>query len=481
MTNANIKNMRFNDEYRPSKFSEVVGQRKAIKTLRGSIRDNKVQNGYLFTGVTGGGKTTSARIFTNALICENIDENQEPCGECKACKGYKSNPELVGVIEMDAGSSGSVNNIRELKEKLKYTHKYKYTVIVIDEVHLLSKDGASALLKILEEPPEGTVFILITTEGDKILDTIKNRCVNLVFNKVSVKDIVKRLKKIAIENNIKSERGVLTNIALASKGSVRTAVGLLQQMSIMVGNNEIKMEDLEGIIRIEDKYVKNTLKLILNKDIVGIMQYIESQEDFISKEDFDYFMARLRRYLMQEDISVDYSRVIMDMLDVFMEYKNKLSYNVAPKTLIESSSIRCVKVVDKYPEEAKWLIDKFDIQDEDAFVGIEDVADEDNSSDSNIEDRELNKSELYKNNESDVKLLVKDKSDIFISLMENRYSDFKHKFKDCIANVDEYNILNFSVSTPDKKEELKKFLMREYAQSLKPICDIKGFLIKVGI
>ena len=467
-----MKDKQLNSLYRPTKFADVVGQEKAIKTLVGSILNNRVQNAYIFEGDTGSGKTTVGRIFGNALICTNRGDDAEPCGECDACKTFKENPELVEVIEIDGGENRGIDKIRELKESLKYAPKGAYKIYIIDEFHMLTKESFTALLKPIEEPPQGVVFILITTEIDKIMKTIKNRCFKVKFNKLPVDLIQKRLKKISIENSINCKDDVLYKIALASEGIMRESITTLGQVSTMINDREIVEDDLRGLISIEEEYVKELIKLILNRDIVGLMECIDKNESLLSESDFNYIISRLRRYLYEKEINPNISKLISSMINTFVEYKNKTNYNISVKTLIELSSIDCITLCSDNEENLEWLLGKFDIQDKDA---ISLLLEKDMKS--QIENNLID----CKDNALDNNLVVsKDKVELFKSLMNIKFKDYEGKFGECVLEIDEENVLTFTVNSLEQKKEITGFLKNGYAQNLKPICEINGFIVKVG-
>lgn len=471
------RDMRLNKIYRPEKFKDVVGQKIPVNVLRGSIATNSVQNAYLLDGESGSGKTTLARIFANALICRNRDENQEPCGECEACVKYKINPALVDIIEIDAGENGGVNKIRELKEAIKYAPKEAYKIIIIDEAHMLTKEGATALLKTIEEPPERTIFLIATNEVEKIMKTIKNRCIKLKFKKINPILIEGRLRMIAEENNIQYEDGVLLSIAVASDGMLREALSIFQQVLITTNGRKIKKEDLDCLLNTEKEYIKKILYLILKKDIIGITNLIESEEESFSENDFDCLISRMRRYLCQKDINVEASKVISSIINIFIEYKNKITYNMALKTLIELSAIDSISIVDENEECIKWFLKRFDIQDKDDMqIALEkSILNEKNKEENNNDkSTKLDSKEVNERTE-----IVRNKAELFMSLMNIKFRDFEYKFNTCELEIDEDKILNFTVESREKKIEITGFLKREYAQSLKPICDIEGFIVKV--
>jgi len=238
--------------YRPQKFEDVVGQEHITKTLRNQIDSDNIGHAYLFSGTRGTGKTSTAKIFARAVNClDSID--QEPCNECEVCRDILSD-NIMDVVEIDAASNNSVDDIRELRESVKYSPtKAKYKVYIIDEVHMLSQGAFNALLKTLEEPPSYVIFILATTEPHKIPATILSRCQRFDFKRVTVKDITLRMKRICTEENIEVEDKALNLIARNSQGALRDALSILDQC-ISFGDSKIDYKDvveLLGTVNIE--------------------------------------------------------------------------------------------------------------------------------------------------------------------------------------------------------------------------------------
>ena len=216
-------------KYRPKKFENVVSQTTIIQTLENSIKTSHIGHAYLFSGPRGTGKTTAAKIFARAVNCLNYKDGL--CNECKNCI-YSGQKECMDIIEIDAASNNGVDEIRELRNKVKILpSELKYKVYIIDEVHMLSIGAFNALLKTLEEPPEHVIFILATTDPQKIPNTIISRCQTFQFKKISPNDIKQMLKKIALNEKIEIEDEVLTFIASASDGGLRDAIGLLDKLS----------------------------------------------------------------------------------------------------------------------------------------------------------------------------------------------------------------------------------------------------------
>ena len=241
--------------YRPQTFKDVVGQEHIIQTLKNQIENGNVGHAYLFCGTRGTGKTSTAKIFARAVNC--IDSvNEEPCNECEVCKDIL-NDNIMDVIEIDAASNNSVDDVREIRENVKYTPaKCKYKVYIIDEVHMLSQGAFNALLKTLEEPPSYVIFILATTEPHKIPATILSRCQRFDFKRVTVQDMSSRMKEICEDVNIEVDERALNLIARNSQGALRDALSILDQcMSFSDDKIEYKdVVDLLGTVNIEQLF-----------------------------------------------------------------------------------------------------------------------------------------------------------------------------------------------------------------------------------
>lgn len=241
--------------YRPKTFEDVVGQEHIVKTLKNQIKNNNIGHAYLFSGTRGTGKTSTAKIFARAVNCLN-PINEEPCNECEICVDTL-NDNIMDIVEIDAASNNSVDDIRELRESVKYTpSKARYKVYIIDEVHMLSQGAFNALLKTLEEPPSYVIFILATTEPHKIPATILSRCQRFDFKRVSSKDIASRMAYICKKENIEAEEKALSLIARNSQGALRDALSILDQC-MSFGNEKIEYNDvieLLGTVNIDELF-----------------------------------------------------------------------------------------------------------------------------------------------------------------------------------------------------------------------------------
>lgn len=255
-------------KYRPKTFSEVVGQEHVVKTLTNAISKGMVSHAYLFHGPRGSGKTTIARLLAKAVNCERRKEKEyEPCNKCLSCQEINEGRSL-DLIEIDAASNRGIDEIRELRDGIKFVPtRSKYKVFIIDESHQLTKEAANALLKILEEPPSHVIFILATTEIHKMIPTILSRCQRFDFKKLTVSEIIKKLEFISKNEKINIEKEALELIALNSEGSIRDAESILDQAISFLGTSKkIKAEDIKNLLgTIETKVIGDLIDLILEK------------------------------------------------------------------------------------------------------------------------------------------------------------------------------------------------------------------------
>ena len=280
--------------YRPQTFKDVVGQEHIIKTLKNQIQNNNVGHAYLFCGTRGTGKTSTAKIFARAVNCED-SVNEEPCNECEVCKDIL-NDNNMDVIEIDAASNNSVDDIREIRENVKYTPaKCKYKVYIIDEVHMLSQGAFNALLKTLEEPPSYVIFILATTEPHKIPATILSRCQRFDFKRVTVKDMSSRMKEICEDVNVEVDDRALNLIARNSQGALRDALSILDQC-MSFSENKIEYKDVVDLL-----------------GTVNVEQLFE-MADYVIKEDTKKCLEILNEFVIW---GKDIKNLIDDLIDHF--------------------------------------------------------------------------------------------------------------------------------------------------------------------
>lgn len=263
-------------KYRPQKLEELVGQEHIKNALKNAIELNKISHAYLFTGPRGTGKTSTARIFAKSLNCKN-GPTINPCGECESCVDI-TNAVPMDVIEIDAASNRKVEDTQNILEKILYAPVYgKYKIYIIDEVHMLSSTAFNSLLKTLEEPPENVIFILATTEVHKVLDTIKSRCQRFDFRRITVDDIVKHLRFISDKENINITDDALFTIAKNSAGGMRDSIALLDQLSVLGGENPITTDDINQLLgRISFDVLNKLSNSILNSSPQEAVEFLEN-------------------------------------------------------------------------------------------------------------------------------------------------------------------------------------------------------------
>ena len=263
---SNIMNyLPFARKHRPQEFDAVVGQEHITTTLKNAISLNRVHHAYLFTGPRGIGKTSTARIFSKALDCEK-GPTPTPCNKCTSCLEIINGTSL-DVIEIDGASNNGVDEIRNLRETVKFAaSKGRYKIYIIDEVHMLTMPAFNALLKTLEEPPQHVKFIFATTEPYKLPATILSRCQRFDFRRISIKEIVTKLKEVSKKEKLDIEEGVFLYVAKASDGSMRDAESVLDQVASF-SKGKVRLKDIiESLGMIEEGLLFRCADLIIKKD-----------------------------------------------------------------------------------------------------------------------------------------------------------------------------------------------------------------------
>ena len=357
-------------KYRPQTFSEIVGQEHIVKTLTNAVLSDMISHAYLFSGPRGTGKTSTARLLAKAINCKN-PKGFEPCNKCSSCLEIM-NGNSMDLIEIDAASHRGIDDIRELRDGIKFApNKLKYKVFIIDECHQLSKDAANALLKTLEEPPSHAIFILATTEIHKMIPTILSRCQRFDFRKLTAEEITKRLEKISKLEKSKIEKAALELIALYSSGSIRDAESLLDQAITFSGysKKEIKAEDIKNLLGlIEVKLVSQFIDLVFQKKASEAINFLnETLEKGIDVQE----MAKaIINYLRQglilkiSDVKENKNPIISGLtkeefetlkkqvtgleekelqkiLNLFLEGASKIKYSPIPQLPLELAIIEC--------------------------------------------------------------------------------------------------------------------------------------------
>ncbi len=262
-------------KWRPIVFEDVVGQKHITDTLKNEIVTNKTAHAYLFCGTRGTGKTTTAKILSRAVNCEQPLPDGNPCNQCSACKGILNNS-VMDVIEIDAASNNGVDNIRELRDDVIYTPaEVKYKVYIIDEVHMLSGGAFNALLKTLEEPPQHVLFILATTEPHKIPATIQSRCQRFDFRRISASNIAGRVAEIAAKDGINISDDAVRLVAELGDGSMRDALSVLDLCTGITG--EISVTDIENVTgAVSKRFLYDITSAIFGGDISTALYSLNS-------------------------------------------------------------------------------------------------------------------------------------------------------------------------------------------------------------
>ena len=269
-------------KFRPTKFSEIVGQEHITRTLKNQIISNRVGHAYLLTGGRGTGKTSAAKILARAINCLNPQDG-EPCNECEICKAAIQGS-LTDIVEMDAASNNSVEDIRSIREEVNFLPTLaKYRVYIIDEVHMLSVGAFNALLKTLEEPPAHVKFILATTEPQKLPATILSRCQRFDYKKISPENIKSRLQFICEESDIKITDEALKTISVLAEGAMRDGLSILERC-VQEGEDEInedKVKELVGIPKVEyiNKIVNSVIDFNTDETLQNIDEVIADGKD----------------------------------------------------------------------------------------------------------------------------------------------------------------------------------------------------------
>jgi len=286
-------------KWRPSRFEEVVGQEVSVHILTRSLEKKRLHHAYLFCGPRGVGKTTTARLLAMAVNCEKGITSQ-PCGECESCRSIQEGNSL-DVVEIDAASHRGIDEIRELRERVKYAPlQSRFKVYIIDEVHMLTTEAFNALLKTLEEPPEHVIFVLATTEPRRLPDTIISRCVKITFNPLPEEAVVEKLKEIAKEEGSTIEEEVFSLIARKVGGSMRDAEGMLEQILAWGGEEAVDLATASLILReIDSEDFTRLLELIIRgnkgKVLLLLNQWIQRG---LSPEDISYSLESYLRELL---------------------------------------------------------------------------------------------------------------------------------------------------------------------------------------
>ena len=340
-------------KFRPGEFDEVKGQEHIVTTLKNEIRTDRIGHAYLFCGTRGTGKTTVAKILAKAVNCEHPVDGS-PCGECEMCKKISSQTSM-NVIEMDAASNNSVDDIREIIDEVQYSPaEGRYKVYIIDEVHMLSAAAFNALLKTLEEPPSYVIFILATTEAHKIPITILSRCQRYDFKRISIDTISARLKDLMERENVDVEDKALRYIAKVADGSMRDALSLLDQcIAFYLGEKLTYDKAIEVLGAVDTSVYSRMFNNMADLAVMGCMKLLD--EIMISGRDLNQFITGLIWYLRNLMV-ISVSESGSEMVDVSTEQLEQMQQEI--KKVDETGLIRYIRILSELSNQIKYATQK---------------------------------------------------------------------------------------------------------------------------
>ncbi|OPZ77679.1 MAG: DNA polymerase III subunit tau [Alphaproteobacteria bacterium ADurb.Bin438] len=351
----------FARKYRPMDFDDLVGQEALVKTLSNAMNNNRLAHAYLLTGIRGVGKTTSARIMAKGLNCIGADGKGgitiKPCGQCSHCKSIMEGRN-IDVIEIDAASNTSVDNVREIIEGTKYTPvSARFKIYIIDEVHMLSKSAFNAILKTLEEPPSHVKFIFATTEVKKIPITVLSRCQRFDLKRLTIENMVKHLSNLASKEGVEIDEDALNILATLSEGSARDGVSLLDQAVSHSNGVKITAETIKKMIGIADRTETTSLfNHMMSGDIAKALKNIEAQyqsgvEPYLILND----LLEITHLVTRAKVGCELDKAMLseNLIKSVTDFAKDL--NMSALTLVWQMLIKGVSEVDRSPYPFKSL------------------------------------------------------------------------------------------------------------------------------
>lgn len=448
-------------KYRPKNFDEVIGQESIVRTLKNAILNDQLNHAYIFAGPRGTGKTSIAKILARTINCENPC-NAIPCGECVFCT--ENSNQLTDIIEIDAASNNGVDEIRELKSKINLVPTIgKYKIYIIDEVHMLTIGAFNALLKTLEEPPQHIIFILATTEPQKIPVTILSRCQRFDFKKISSKKIEQHLKNICELENINVEQGALEQLSILSEGCMRDALSILEE-AMAFSNKNITLESLHEI---NGTITNNEMKLFLLNILEKKYEDVFEQIDLFNEMGKNYikiaeeFIVFIKNIILKIKVPKYFEKKVYDQESFdydFKKYENELLRYIK----VLNSSIYNLKNASNSKVEFELIIlNLLEEEEKKEFIS----------------NKVINKKTIEKN-ESNISSNVTKKTEPVISLSNEEINKIeklkKIRVNNTLCNFNKKQLLEFKNRIDEIRNELINPDFSKYA-SLILDSDLKAF------
>lgn len=433
-----MSNIALYREYRPKTFDEVIGQDHIVQTLKNQIKNDSLSHAYLFCGTRGTGKTSTAKIFAKAINCENNIDGS-PCLNCRACREL-ANSSNLDILEIDAASNNRVDEIRDLRDKIKYPPVVgKYKVYIIDEVHMLTDSAYNALLKTLEEPPKHAIFILCTTEVHKLPQTILSRCMRFDFRLVSIEDLKNQLRKIFNDKGIKFEEEAVHLIASRGEGSVRDTLSIADLCASFSNNNvtyascleALGSSSTEALVRLSNALISNDgegllIELnnfaqsgknftILSKELINHLKTLLTIKTVVSAQKFLMLPNDIFQTLSLQAEKVD-KEFLLNAMTKLSSIETQLKFSINPRTLLEITLLGLL--VEKKTEHVEKKTKNLE----------EEILSNNNSNeDFYFTDNEENN---IKSTENNIKKIEKDKNTIKTNMICEEVCDDKTKIFD---------------------------------------------------
>ena len=426
-------------KYRPDNFSNIIGQDYMISILKNAIKNDKISHAYIFSGPRGTGKTSTAKVFAKAINCLN-PTSDGPCNECESCKHFKENAD---IIEIDAASNNGVDEIREIINNIKLAPAYsKYKVYIIDEVHMLSTSAFNALLLTLEEPPKHVVFILATTNIEAVPITILSRCQRFDFHKISIYDIMNRLKYVVKNENISIDDDALEEIAYISDGGMRDALSILDQLSSTT--EKITINDvIEHFGSVSKKQINDLYHLILQNNVDNFDTMMKKFKELAI--DYKVLIKKMLEKIEEEAINakkdITYSGLTYDQLKEMAfelaDISNYVNMTIDPYLLIE---ITLLKYFNANSEPKITQNNNLHDLNEKKEQTPEAVASENKENTSTIISREI-----ILTNSINTELIKIRVNNCFVNAKKEYLQTIKNLWKDFVDNLNDKSLLNLVV------------------------------------